>query len=87
MRKIANPYTLILEILVMAFWMPEMAVAMDTAPTMIPTMSQSLGSEGIPVILEIPPATFINACATEPAIPAPMENRVMASMICMTIGL
>ena len=62
----------------MAFWIPETAVATVTAATTMPTINQSRALDGRPNILEIPPEIFMNACATEPAIPAPMANKVIA---------
>ena len=85
-RKMAKPYTLILETCFMAFWIPETAVATVTAATTIPTINQRRALDGSPSILEIPPEIFMNACATEPAIPAPMANKVIASMVCIQRG-
>ena len=70
----------------MAFWMPEMEVNTTATPVTMATMSQRPGSLGIPRILETPPEMFRKPWATEPAMPAPMEKRVMASIIFMVRG-
>ena len=85
-KKIPNPITLILESILTPFCKPDTAEQTTVTPNTIPTKSHIREFEGIPVIFEIPPEIFMNACATLPAIPQLIENKVIASITCIHFG-